>query len=150
VQKTFTIDSEKEMISLGEKIGRAAFPDMLIALRGDLGAGKTTLAKGIGAGLGVTDIINSPTFTILKIYQGRLPLYHFDVYRLDEASGDDYLEEYFYAGGVSVIEWADNIDYLLPDDFLRIDIAITGVTSRQVTIVAGSSLYKNFVERALS
>lgn len=72
------------------------------------------------------------------------------MYRLDEASGDDYLEEYFYAGGVSVIEWADNIDYLLPDDFLRIDIAITGVTSRQVTIVAGSSLYKNFVERALS
>ena len=137
------------MISLGEKIGRAAFPDMLIALSGDLGAGKTTLAKGIGAGLGVTDIINSPTFTILKIYQGRLPLYHFDVYRLDEASGDDYLEEYFYAGGVSVIEWADNIDYLLPDDFCELISRLPALPHGK-SIVAGSSLYKNFVERALS
>ncbi|HHZ17949.1 MAG TPA: tRNA (adenosine(37)-N6)-threonylcarbamoyltransferase complex ATPase subunit type 1 TsaE [Acholeplasmataceae bacterium] len=138
------------MIALGEKIGQAAFPDMLIAMSGDLGAGKTTLVKGIGAGLGIRDVINSPTFTILKIYQGRLSLYHFDVYRLDETSGDEDLEEFFYAGGVAVIEWAENIAYLLPEDYLEIAITITGPTSRQVAFTARSPLYEQFVERVLS
>ena len=138
------------MIALGEKIGQAAFPDMLIAMSGDLGAGKTTLVKGIGAGLGIRDVINSPTFTILKIYQGRLSLYHFDVYRLDETSGDEDLEEFFYAGGVAVIEWAENIAYLLPEDYLEIAITITGPTSRQVSFTARSPLYEQFVERVLS
>lgn len=105
---------------VGRENRTSRFPRYAYRSKRRSGRRKTTLAKGIGAGLGVTDIINSPTFTILKIYQGRLPLYHFDVYRLDEASGDDYLEEYFYAGGVSVIEWADNIDYLLPDDFCEL------------------------------
>jgi len=150
VNKTIAINSETEMISLGEKIGKMAVPNMVIILNGDLGAGKTTLTKGIGKGLGISEIINSPTYTILKIYHGRLVLYHFDVYRLNAESGDEYLEEYFYMGGLSVIEWANNIDYLLPDEgVLSIEINIIGESSRTVTFHSDSSEYINLVERVL-
>lgn len=117
------INTEKEMIEFGEKIGRMAYPNMIITLNGDLGAGKTTMTKGIARGLGVTGIVNSPTYTILKIYQGRLCLYHMDVYRILDAFGDFELEEYFEDDGVCVIEWAEQIKELLPSD--RIDIVIT-------------------------
>lgn len=149
MEKAININSEAEMISLGEKIGELAVPDMVIALNGDLGAGKTTLTKGIGKGLGIYDIINSPTFTILKIYYGRLVLYHFDVYRLDEESGDDYLEEYFYLGGISVIEWAKNIAYLLPKEYLMIEIKIVNDSYRKVIFYANSPQYISFIERVL-
>ncbi|MCK9536472.1 MAG: tRNA (adenosine(37)-N6)-threonylcarbamoyltransferase complex ATPase subunit type 1 TsaE [Bacilli bacterium] len=149
MEKTLSINSETAMISLGKKIGTLAVPDMVIALNGDLGAGKTTLTKGIGKGLGIKDIINSPTFTILKIYHGRLVLYHFDVYRLNAKSGDDYLEEYFYQGGLSVIEWAKNITYLLPKDYLTIEIKIVNSSSRKITFYADSHQYISFIERVL-
>ena len=117
------INTQKEMIEFGEMIGRMAYPNMIITLTGDLGAGKTTMTKGIARGLGVTGIVNSPTYTILKIYQGRLTLYHMDVYRILDAFGDFELEEYFEDDGVCVIEWAEQIKELLPDE--RIDIVIT-------------------------
>ena len=117
------INTQKEMIEFGEMIGRMAYPNMIITLTGDLGAGKTTMTKGIARGLGVTGIVNSPTYTILKIYQGRLTLYHMDVYRILDAFGDFELEEYFENDGVCVIEWAEQIKELLPDE--RIDIVIT-------------------------
>jgi tRNA threonylcarbamoyladenosine biosynthesis protein TsaE len=128
-----TINSPQDMINLGQKIGQLAIPNMVIALCGDLGAGKTTLTKGIGRGLGIEKIINSPTFTIMKIYQGRMPLFHMDVYRINEASKDDDLEEFFERDGLCVVEWADNIKYLLPQGILKIDISITGDTNRQLT-----------------
>ena len=99
---TLSIDSSEKMISFGERIGRELEENMVILMEGDLGAGKTTLTKGIAKALGVERVVNSPTFTILKIYDGRLKLYHMDVYRLSNDSGDEYLEEYFEAGGVFV------------------------------------------------
>jgi len=149
VKKKINVNSEKEMILLGERLGELVSPGMVFALNGDLGAGKTTLVKGIGKGLNISEIINSPTFTILKIYYGRLTLYHLDVYRINEDSGDDYLEEYFYQDGVAVIEWAKNINYLLPNDFLDIKINIISENVREVTFNSESFLYINLIESVL-
>ena len=149
MRKTIQINTEKAMLSLGEKIGQYADPGMVIALSGDLGAGKTTLTKGIGKGLGINEVINSPTFTILKIYEGRLKLYHFDVYRLDNHSGDDDLEEFFYMGGLSVIEWAENINNILPKERLDINIKTISLKSREVTLFANTAAYIDIVNKAL-
>ena len=125
MEKLLHIANEKETEKLGEAIGRAAIPGMVIALIGDLGTGKTTLTKPIARGLGVTETVTSPTFNIIREYRsGRLPLYHFDVYRIadpDEMFELGY-EEYFYGDGVCVVEWADIIEELLPEDAVIIHI----------------------------
>ena len=144
--KELLITSDQMMQDLGYKIGMLAFPNMLITLEGDLGAGKTTMTKGIGKALGVTKVINSPTFTIMKIYEGRYTLYHMDVYRIDNNSGDDYLAEYMESGGVCVIEWANNISDLISDDHLEIDITIDNDFNRVVRITGNSDCYKKIVE----
>ncbi|MEE0772076.1 MAG: tRNA (adenosine(37)-N6)-threonylcarbamoyltransferase complex ATPase subunit type 1 TsaE [Anaerovoracaceae bacterium] len=117
--------NEAETVEFGAEIGRKAVAGAVIALTGDLGAGKTTLTKAIAAGLGVEDVITSPTFNIVKEYDtGRLPLYHFDVYRIgdeDEMYELGY-EEYFYGEGVCVVEWADLIPELIPEEAIRINI----------------------------
>ena len=119
------IRNEKDTEKLGEKIGRTVKPGTVIALIGDLGTGKTTLTKSIARGLGVTETVTSPTFNIIREYRsGRLPLYHFDVYRIgdpDEMFELGY-EEYFYGEGVCVVEWADIIEELLPEDAVVISI----------------------------
>lgn len=140
------INSEKEMINLGKLIGEQLEKNSVITLSGDLGAGKTTLTKGIGQALNVQSIINSPTFTILKIHDGIIPLYHMDVYRIDKNSEDDDLEEFFEMDGVSVIEWAENIKYLLPDELLKIDIEITKDNKRKVTLISNSDKYNKVIE----
>jgi tRNA threonylcarbamoyladenosine biosynthesis protein TsaE len=132
---TKKIDNVEAMIAIGKIIGTYAKPNMVIALNGDLGAGKTTLTKGIGQGLGIKRTINSPTFTIMKIYEGTMRLYHMDVYRINENSRDDDLEEYFERDGLSVVEWAENIAYLLPKNALQITIKITGNHSRTLEFV---------------
>lgn len=134
------IKTPEEMIKLGEVLGHLSYPNMVIALNGNLGAGKTTLTKGIGKALNIKEIINSPTFTIMKIYQGSLPLYHLDVYRITDVNSDFELEEYFEMGGVSVIEWATQIEPLLPTDTIRIDLLINEDTSRTASINASSEL----------
>ncbi len=144
--KKFLITSDEEMQKLGFLLGEHAFPNMLITLEGDLGAGKTTMTKGIGKALGVTKVINSPTFTIMKIYEGKLTLYHMDVYRIDNNSGDDYLTEYMESGGVCVIEWANNISELISDDHLEIDITIDDNFNRVVKMNATSSIYEKVIE----
>ena len=144
--KEFLITSDEEMQEFGYKLGLLAFPNMLITLEGDLGAGKTTMTKGIGRALGVTKIINSPTFTIMKVYEGRLTLYHMDVYRIDNNSGDDYLMEYMESGGVCVIEWANNISDLINDDHLEIDITIDQDFNRLVKVTATSDIYIKCLE----
>ena len=98
-ERKIFINNSNEIIELGKKIGTLAEPNMVITMSGDLGAGKTTMTKGIAKGLGITDIVNSPTFTIMKIYQGRLTLYHLDVYRITDPYLDFELEEYFENNG---------------------------------------------------
>ncbi len=109
-------------MAIGEKLSAYLAPQDLILLDGDLGAGKTTFTKGLAKGLGITRPIKSPTFTIIREYQdGRIPLYHMDVYRLEEGGGDDLgLEEYFNGDGVNVVEWSKFVADELPDDYLRI------------------------------
>ena len=113
------IKGEEQMRALGEKLAKEAVPGMVYALVGDLGTGKTTLTKAIAKGLGIEEPITSPTFTIVHEYHsGRMPLYHFDVYRLgdpDEMFELGY-EEYFYGEGLCVVEWADLVADLLPEE----------------------------------
>lgn len=108
----------------GIKLGKFLKSGDILCLNGDLGAGKTTLTKSIGLGLDVNDYITSPTFTLINEYTGRIPLYHFDVYRLENAHEIDDLgfDDYFYGNGVSIIEWAEKIENTLPKDRMVINI----------------------------
>ena len=124
-EKVIIIRNESETEKFGIGLAGKLDPGAVIALEGDLGTGKTTLTKSIARGLGIDDVITSPTFNIVKEYRsGRLPLYHFDVYRIgdvDEMYEIGY-EEYFYGDGVCIIEWADLIEDIIPDDAIRIRI----------------------------
>ena len=141
------MNNADEMIRFGEKLGKELKPNMLITLEGDLGAGKTTMTKGIALGLNIKDIVNSPTFTIMKIYNGDLTLYHMDVYRLDNNSGDEYLEEYFYMDGVSVVEWAGNLSDIIPDERLEINIYNIDQNTRELVLTPKGNKYIELVER---
>ena len=138
------IKDEESMIKLGELLVDYAYPNLVIALVGDLGAGKTTLTKGIGKALGVKRVINSPTFTIMKVYETTKEkikkLYHLDVYRITNSEDDFELEEYFYLDGLAVIEWAHIIQDMLPKNAWEIEIIDLGDDTRQVTIKASSEL----------
>ncbi|HEU5139504.1 MAG TPA: tRNA (adenosine(37)-N6)-threonylcarbamoyltransferase complex ATPase subunit type 1 TsaE [Bacillales bacterium] len=113
----------------------------IITLEGDLGAGKTTFTKGLAEGLDIKRNVNSPTFTIIKEYHGRLPLYHMDVYRLESAEEDLGYDEYFEGEGVTVIEWAGQIADRLPSDRLNIEIRRTGENDRLITLVPSGDRY---------
>lgn len=115
--------SEKETYELGYKIGRETRPGQIYTLIGDLGVGKTVFTQGLAAGLGIREPVNSPTFTIVQIYEeGRIPLYHFDVYRIGDVEEMEEIgyEDYFYGQGVCLIEWADLIQEILPEHLTRI------------------------------
>ncbi|EEI70340.1 tRNA (adenosine(37)-N6)-threonylcarbamoyltransferase complex ATPase subunit type 1 TsaE [Lentilactobacillus hilgardii] len=122
MKKTITVNSAEQTIEVGEKLAQFLQPRDLILLDGDLGAGKTTFTKGLGKGLGIERPIKSPTFTIIREYQsGRIPLYHMDVYRLEQGGGDDLgLDEYFNGDGVNVVEWSKFVSDEIPADYLRI------------------------------
>lgn len=114
----------KETEALGEKLGRAAKAGQIFCLSGDLGAGKTVFTKGFAKGLDIADHVTSPTFAIVNEYEGRLPLYHFDVYRIScvEEMEDTGYEEYFYGKGVCLVEWAELVKELIPGDAVWITI----------------------------
>ena len=117
--------SAGETFEIGRKIAETAAPGQIICLDGDLGTGKTVFTKGFASGLGVEGPVNSPTFTILQIYEdGRLPLYHFDVYRIEDPEElyEVGIEEYFYGNGVCLIEWAGMIEELIPETALHVTI----------------------------
>ncbi len=117
--------SEKETYELGFHIGQKAGAGQVYALLGDLGVGKTVFTKGLAAGLGIQEPISSPTFTIVQIYEeGRLPFYHFDVYRIGGVEEMDEIgyEDYIYGEGVSLIEWADLIEDILPPHYTEVRI----------------------------
>lgn len=121
----FETYSEKETLQLGRELAEKARPGQVFSLVGDLGVGKTVLTKGMAAGLGIVEPVNSPTFTILQIYEGgRLPFYHFDVYRIadPEEMYEIGYEDYFYGEGVCLVEWANLIEELMPEDTVRITI----------------------------
>jgi tRNA threonylcarbamoyladenosine biosynthesis protein TsaE len=127
--------------ALGALLARAAAPGDLVCLWGELGAGKTQLAKGFGAGLGVTATINSPTFVLMSEYSGRLPLFHVDLYRLggpEEAIEGGLLDER-QSAGVTVVEWPDRLDGALPEARLDIRLDGTGDEPRTITLRAGSA-----------
>ena len=121
----FESNSEKETFELGKSIGEKAEAGQVFTLIGDLGVGKTVFTQGVAKGLGIEEPVNSPTFTILQVYdEGRLPFYHFDVYRIGDESEMDEIgfEEYFYGDGVCFIEWADLIKGIIPKKHTRIEI----------------------------
>ena len=118
-------NSERETYELGLALGREARPGEVYTLIGDLGVGKTVFTKGLAAGLGIKEPVSSPTFTILQEYEeGRLPFYHFDVYRIGDVEEMDEIgyEDYFYGDGVCLIEWADLIREILPEHYKEIRI----------------------------
>ncbi len=115
----FESNTAEDTLAFGQKLGREAVPGEIICLDGDLGVGKTVFTQGFAAGLGIDDYVNSPTFNIVKEYEGgRLPLYHFDVYRIGDPSEMEEIgyEDYFYGQGVSIIEWPGQIEELLPKE----------------------------------
>ncbi len=141
--------SNIETNELALKIGKELFMGALITLEGDLGAGKTTFTKGIGEALGVKRIINSPTFTIMKIYEGKLPLYHLDVYRLEGKNEELGFDEYFNGDGVCVVEWAHFIEQELPVNRLEIIIRNISETEREFNIHPIGLEYENLCKKVL-
>lgn len=132
--------SAQETFALGKKVGENAAAGQVYALTGDLGVGKTVFTQGLAAGLGITEPVNSPTFTIMQIYEeGRLPFYHFDVYRIGDVEEMEEIgyEDYFYGQGLTIIEWAELIREILPKNHKEIRIEKDpekGFDYRRITI----------------
>lgn len=145
------INNLEELEKLGIKLGSLLEKKDVICLNGDLGAGKTTFTQAIGKGLGVIEYITSPTFTIINEYEGRLSLYHFDIYRLCDEEELDLLgaQDYFYSEGVCVIEWANNAENILPKERLDIWIKIVDENRRQFKFIPHGDRYVKLVEELL-
>ena len=114
--------NEEELINLGERLGTLLQKNDVLILSGELGAGKTTFTKGIAKGLGIRQMIKSPTYTIVREYEGRLPLYHLDVYRIEGDADSIDLDELLFGGGVTVIEWGHLLGEDLPDSYLELEL----------------------------
>ncbi|MFT8319247.1 MAG: tRNA (adenosine(37)-N6)-threonylcarbamoyltransferase complex ATPase subunit type 1 TsaE [Sporolactobacillus sp.] len=132
----WALHSPEETMAFAEKIADLLKPGMVLTLSGDLGAGKTIFTKGLAKGLGISEMVNSPTFTIIKEYRsGRLPLFHMDVYRITDDE-DIGIEDYLAQDGVTVIEWAENIPSWLPEDYLSIRLVRSGDMDRELSLSA--------------
>ena len=131
-------NSIEETVELGAKLAGKLKKGDCVALVGDLGSGKTVFTKGIAKGLGVKNAryVNSPTFVIIKEYKGKVPLYHFDLYRLDHCTSFDEMnyDEYFYGDGVTVIEWADKIRKSLPKKYWEVKLKVAGESKRRIEV----------------
>ncbi len=134
---------------LGARLGELLQGGELILLDGQLGTGKTTFTQGLAQGLGITEIVNSPTFTLLKEYASQPPLYHFDLYRLDnpEEIVDLGFEDYFYGSGVCVVEWADKAEALWPTEHVRIRMKMMSETKRGLLFSATSARYSELLRQ---
>lgn len=145
----YTSRNENDTVELAQNIESEKFPNMVICLDGELGSGKTVFVKGFAHALGIEDNITSPTFNIIKEYNsGELPLYHMDVYRLDKDSNDIGIEDYFNKGGVTLIEWADIITDILPEERLQINIKVISENTRVFELIPYGEKYEelcNFV-----
>ena len=140
--EVFETEALEETFELGKKLGRMAQPGTIICLNGDLGTGKTVFTQGFAAGLDIAEPVSSPTFTIVQVYEeGRLPLYHFDVYRIGDPEEMEEIgyEDYFYGEGVSLIEWSELIGDLIPEEAMSVLIEkdlSRGFDYRRITLTA--------------
>lgn len=145
MKKIWETNSYEETEGLGEALGQEATAGQVYCLDGDLGVGKTVFSKGFAKGLGITEHVTSPTFTIINMYQGRLPLYHFDVYRIssEEDMEETGYEEYFYGTGVSLVEWGNLIPSLLPKETIYLTIEkdpAKGENYRRIILCQGAEV----------
>lgn len=146
---TFKTDGVDETMKFGERLGMLLLPGDVLALIGELGAGKTALAKGIVRGLGVTDMraVKSPTFALVHKYEGRIPIYHFDAYRLK--GGEEMLhigsDEMIYGNGVALVEWADNVSGCLPQEYLKITLTAVSENERTIEICGYGNRYDEII-----
>lgn len=147
-----TTTSAQETQELGRKLGNASTPGLVFLLSGQLGAGKTCLTQGIASGLGVVGNPRSPTFVFVTQHQGRMPLFHVDLYRIkaDTDPLDFGLEEYFDRGGVTVIEWAEKAPGLTPEEYLKGTIKIKGESSREITLEPHGDKYADLLRKVAS
>ncbi|MCF7926223.1 MAG: tRNA (adenosine(37)-N6)-threonylcarbamoyltransferase complex ATPase subunit type 1 TsaE [Candidatus Izimaplasma sp.] len=143
--KEIKVNNLSEMEQIAKTVGKHVFKGFVLCLQGDLGAGKTTFTKFLGKSIGIADTINSPTFTILKIYENTLDLFHIDAYRLRGIGADYSLEDYIYGEGLCVIEWYKHIIESIPNDKLVIEIKHLGDTKRLLKIW-GDNQYEKIVE----
>ncbi len=146
MEKRMVVYSAQQTRELGKRLGELCFENCVITLSGDLGAGKTTLTQGLAQGLGIQGTISSPTFTILKIYQGRLPLYHFDAYRLEGSDEDLGFEEMIDGDGVAVIEWPEFMSREIPEEVLRITMRRVEEDQRELLFTAVGKSYETMLE----
>jgi tRNA threonylcarbamoyladenosine biosynthesis protein TsaE len=132
----FYTSSEQETKALGVRLGKACISGSVISLRGPLGAGKTVLAKGIAQALGITEAVVSPTYTLVQEYGGTMAMHHLDLYRIDGLEDFDGIggEELLYSDGITIIEWSEKIEDLLPSHTIRVDIAIGEAGKREIRI----------------
>ncbi len=146
MEKTFEITSLDAMRKLATSISEFLKPGTVIGLKGDLGAGKTTFTQFMGRAMGIDVPINSPTFTLMKVYEHTLPLYHIDAYRLEglDTLDDEELIEYVDGEGVCVIEWYENVLSIMPGDFLAIDIEYLSDSKRRITM-KGTGPYESIL-----
>ena len=145
-----TSNNEYDTIELAQNLESEKFPNMIICLTGDLGSGKTVFAKGFANALGISEVVNSPTFTIIKEYlEGEMPLYHMDVYRLDGNTDGIGIEEYFHKNGVVIIEWAETIKDILPKERLEMSFKIVDENKRVLLIKPFGKAYEDLCEAVL-
>lgn len=146
---TINIENIKETEKIGYILGKLLTGGEVICMTGDLGAGKTTMTQSIAKGLEIEDYVTSPTFTIINEYEGRCPLYHFDVYRINDVEEmyDLGYEEYFYSDGIAIIEWADIIKEILPKERLNIEINKNdNIEGREIVIHGNGEKYINIIK----
>lgn len=143
-----TTHSDEETIEVAQNLEAEKFPNMVICLNGDLGSGKTVFTKGFASAMAINEV-TSPTFNIIKEYNGELPLYHMDVYRTNGKTDGLGIEEYFDKGGVTIIEWAEMIEDILPEERLDITFKITGENNRIMVITPHGDKYITACEEAL-
>lgn len=136
-------------MAFSERLGSLLQPGDVLALEGDLGAGKTTFTKGLAKGLNITRNVNSPTFTIIKEYQGRLPLYHMDVYRVEDSFEDLGFDEYFEGNGVTVVEWAHLVKEQLPEELLTIYLYLDDNDSRKLVLEPQGKRYEELCKEIM-
>lgn len=138
-----------ETIEFSRRLGALLQAGDVLTLEGDLGAGKTTFTKGLALGLGISRTVNSPTFTIIKEYHGRMPLYHMDVYRVEDSYEDLGFDEYFEGEGVTVVEWAHLIEAQLPSQLLKISIYLGENQSRRFILEPKGARYEELCKEIL-